>query len=75
MLTGLERAHYRVLAVLSVLAGMSVLGVVTASDVSTGETETQMHPCVPHLETLATALPGWRDILDRSDVWTVLLRQ
>jgi hypothetical protein len=42
-----------------VLRGMLVLGTVAASDVTAGQTQTQMDPFVPHLEAFLTAL-GFR---------------
>ena len=55
ILPRLERANYRMLRRVVVLGGVLVLGRIAAADMSAGETQTQMHPCVAHLEALLAA--------------------
>ena len=41
--------------------GVLVLRIVTAADMTTDETDTQMHPGIPYFQTILTAIGAWRD--------------
>ena len=42
--------------------GVLILRIVTATDMSTGETEAQVDPPVTGLQTILTAVYAWRDL-------------
>jgi hypothetical protein len=58
----LEGLHDRMIGRVEMPGGMLILRIVTAPDMSTDETDTQMHPGVTHFQTLLTAIGARGDL-------------
>jgi hypothetical protein len=61
-----------VIRLVEVLGGVLVLRGVTAADVAALQAEAQVHPAIPHLETLFTTVRAWRHIPNLVEMRTLL---
>src|ERR1700693_3930500 len=63
VLTRLEGLDNRVVGRVEMLGGVLVLRIVTATDMSTGETEAQVHPGISNFQTVLTSIGARCDFL------------
>jgi hypothetical protein len=62
VLTRLEGLNDGMIGRVEMLGGMLILRIVAAADMSTDETDTQMHPGVPHFQALLAAIGARGDL-------------
>jgi hypothetical protein len=55
-LAGLDGLDDGMMFGVEMLSGVTILGIVTASHVAAGETQSQMHPGIAHLQAFLTAV-------------------
>jgi hypothetical protein len=72
VLSRLERLYEWVVSRVEVLGGVLVLRRITAAYMPTGETQPQVDPAVPCLQTVFTSIGAWRDILNLVEMRTLL---
>jgi hypothetical protein len=58
-LAGFEGLHERMAVLLPMLAGVAILGVVTAPDLTADEAGSKVHPCVPGGDALFADIRLW----------------
>ena len=63
VLTRLEGLDNRVVGRMEMLGGVLILRIVTAPDMSTGETEAQVHPGISNFQTVLTSIGARCDFL------------
>jgi hypothetical protein len=63
VLTRLEGLDNRVVGRVEMPGGVLILRIVTATDMSTGETETQVYPRIPDSQTILTAIRAGCNVL------------
>src|ERR1700730_12706606 len=68
----LEGLDNRVVGRVEMFGGVLVLRIVTAPDMSTGETEAQMHPAITYFQTVLASIGARRDLAYLVKVATVL---
>ena len=66
VLTRLEGLNDRVVGRVEMPGGVLILRIVTATDMSTDETEAQMHPGITRFQTVLTSIGTRRDVTYRS---------
>src|SRR5216684_270017 len=72
VLTRLEGLDNRVVGRVEMPGGVLILRIVTATDMSTGETESQMHPGISHFQTFLAPIGARRDDTYQVEVATLL---
>jgi hypothetical protein len=72
VLPWLEGLNDRMVGGVEMPGGVLILRIVAAADVSTDETDTQMHPGVTHFQALLAAIGAWCDLSDLVEVATLL---
>lgn len=72
LLTRLEGLNDRVVGSMEMLGGVLILRIVTATDMSTGETEAQVHPGITHFQAFLASIGAWRDLSYLIEMATVL---
>jgi hypothetical protein len=72
VLTRLEGLDNRVVGRVEMLGGVLVLRIVTATDMSTGETEAQVHPGITHFQAFLAPIGARRDVTYLVEVVTLL---
>jgi len=72
VLPGLERLDNRVVGGVKMPGGVLILRIVTATDMSTGETEAQMHPGITRFQAILAPIGARRDLTYLVEVATVL---
>jgi len=71
VLTRLEGLDNRVVGGVEMPGGVLILRIVTAADVSTGETEAQVHPAISNFQTVLTSIGARRDLAYLVEVATL----
>jgi hypothetical protein len=72
LLTGLEGLYDRVVGGVEMPGGVRILRIVTATDMSTGETEAQVHPGITRFQAFLASIGARRDVMYLVEVATVL---
>ena len=72
VLLWLEGLHDRMVGRVEMPGGMFILRIVTAADMSTDQTDTQMHPGVTHFQALLAAIGARCDLSDLVEVTTLV---
>jgi len=72
VLTRLEGLNDRVVGRVEMPGGVRILRIVTATDMSTGETEAQVHPGITRFQTVLTSIGARRDVTYLVEMATLL---